>query len=296
MARPAPASARAANIVAFLTAHAGRGFTISELVDHLGMNIPSAHATLAVLCDLGFTLRDPQHRTYVLGPALAVTGFAALEQHPAIEAAISEAEKLAVELDAEVGVSAIAGRDVVFVARRGPQPLETGIGYPGDRSPLLAPIGAVFMAWADEATVLAWLERASTNARVHDFYRHALANIRSRGFSVPLPSITPNSVVDAIRRMREQPTDEGAEHELTDALQASDEVLLSFEGLSDSDEISIKTVAAPIFDPIGRVLLSISITGPAHPIRVDHVRALGERLVKSASVATRHARGRVPEV
>ena len=92
MARPAPASARAANIVAFLTAHAGRGFTISELVDHLGMNISSAHATLAVLCDLGFTLRDPQHRTYVLGPALAVTGFAALEQHPAIEAAISEAE------------------------------------------------------------------------------------------------------------------------------------------------------------------------------------------------------------
>jgi DNA-binding IclR family transcriptional regulator len=295
MARPAPAAARAANIVSFLTAHAGRGYTISELVDHLGMNIASAHATLAVLCDLGFTLRDPQHRTYVLGPALAVTGFAALEQHPAIDAAIAEAERLADELDTEVGVSAIAGRDVIFVARTGPQPLETSVGYAGDRSPLLAPFGAVYMAWADETTVEGWLDRASTSAKVRDFYLNALADIRSRGFSVPFPSITTDHVVAAIHRLREQPTDERVEEELTDALRASDEVLLSFEGLSDSDEIFIKTVAAPIFDPIGRVLLAISITGPAHKIRVDQVRALGQRLVKSASVATRHARGRIPE-
>jgi DNA-binding IclR family transcriptional regulator len=43
------------------------------------MNIASAHATLAVLSDEGFVLRDPVHRTYILGPALAATGFAALE-------------------------------------------------------------------------------------------------------------------------------------------------------------------------------------------------------------------------
>src|SRR6266568_1037470 len=120
MARPAPASVRATDIISFLTAHPSRAFTISELVRHLGMNIASAHATLAVLCDCGFLIRDPVHRTYVLGPAFAVTGFAALEQHPAIEAAIEQAEVLAAELNAEVGVTAIAGRDVIFLARRGP--------------------------------------------------------------------------------------------------------------------------------------------------------------------------------
>ncbi len=295
MARPAPAAARSVSILSFLTAHAARGFTISELVDHLGMNIASAHATLAVLCDGGFLLRDPQHRTYVLGPALAVTGFAALDQHPAIGAAIDEAEKLAAEVDAEVGVSAIAGRDVIFVARRGPQPLETSIGYPGDRSPLLAPFGAVFMAWADEAAITAWLERASSTAQVADFYRQALNDVRSRGFSVPLPSITAIPIADAMRRLREQPSDERAEQKLTDALQQSEELLLNFDRLSGSDAITIKTVAAPIFDPIGRVLLSLSITGPAHPMRVDDVFSLGQRLVKSASVATRAARGRIPE-
>ena len=48
---------------------------------------------------------------------LAVTGFAALEQHPAINAAIDQAETLAQKLDSEVCVSAIAGRDVVLVAQ-----------------------------------------------------------------------------------------------------------------------------------------------------------------------------------
>ena len=177
MARAAPASTRAVNIVAFLTAHPLRGFTISELAHHLGMNIASAHATLAVLCDGGFLLRDPVHRTYALGPALAVTGFAAMEQHPAIEAAIDQAQLLADELDAEVGVSAIAGRDVIFLARRGPEPLASSIGYPGDRTPLLAPIGAVFMAWADDAAIDAWLERAQLNPPVADLYR--LCSLRS---------------------------------------------------------------------------------------------------------------------
>jgi DNA-binding IclR family transcriptional regulator len=95
MARAAPAATRAASILAFLTANPTRGFRISELAEHLGMNLASAHATLAVLCDAGFLLRDPVHRTYVLGPALAVTGFAALEEHPAIGAAIEQAELLA---------------------------------------------------------------------------------------------------------------------------------------------------------------------------------------------------------
>lgn len=295
MARAAPASLRAASIVSFLTAHPSRGFTISELVQHLGMNIASAHATLAVLCDCGFVIRDPVHRTYVLGPALAATGFAALEQHPAIEAAIGQAEVLAKELDAEVGVTAVAGKDVIFLARRGPEQLASGIGYPGDRSPLLAPIGAVFVAWADEDAVTAWLDRAGVTGPLADHYRDALAEVRSRGFSVPLQTIGSPAVTDAFRRLRNEPTDDDAEHNLAEVLQKTDEMLLSFNSLSGSEEVVFRTVAAPIFDPIGRVLLSLSITGPEHPVPVDHVLDLGRRLVQSAAIATRQARGRVPE-
>jgi DNA-binding IclR family transcriptional regulator len=294
MARAAPAANRATSIVAFLTAHRPRGFTISELAQHLEMNLASAHATLAVLCDCGFLVRDPVHRTYVLGPALAATGFAALEQHPAIEAAIEQAELLAGELDAEVAVSAIAGRDVVLLARRGPEPLASSIGYPGDRSPLLAPIGAIFMAWADDEAVDAWLERAELSTPVADLYRAVLAEVRVRGFSVPMQSIESPAVVEAMARVRSNPTDDEAEHGLTDVLQQTDEMLITLDLQSASDELLYKTVAAPIFDPIGRVLLSLSVTGPQQPVRVDAVLQLGRRLVQSAAIATRQARGRMP--
>lgn len=294
MARPAPASARAASIVSFLTAHPSRGFTISELAQHLAMNIASAHATLAVLCDCGFVVRDPVHRTYVLGPALAATGFAALKQHPAIEAAVEQAEVLAAELDAEAGVTAIAGRDIIFLARRGPEPRATSIGYPGDRSPLLAPLGAVFMAWADEDTLTGWLGRAAVTGALAEFYRGILAEVRNRGFSVPMPAIASPAVREAMGRLRNEPTDDDAEQRLTEVLGKTDEMLLPLDGLSGSDEIVFKTVAAPIFDPIGRVLLSLSITGPEQPVRVDHVFDYGRRLVQSAAIATRQARGRVP--
>jgi len=39
----------------------------------VALGVALFHATLAVLCDSGFLLRDPVHRTYVLGPGGAAT-------------------------------------------------------------------------------------------------------------------------------------------------------------------------------------------------------------------------------
>jgi DNA-binding IclR family transcriptional regulator len=295
MPRPAPAADRAAGIVSFLTAHPSRGFTISEIVEHLGMNIASAHATLAVLSDHGFVIRDPVHRTYTLGPALVATGFAALEQHRAIDAAIEQAELLAAELDREVGLTAVAGRDVIFLARRGPEALAASIGYPGDRTPLLAPIGAVFMAWAEDAAVDEWLARAALDGEAAESYRRVLTDIRARGFSVPMRPLGGPEMADAISHLRDDPAAPDAEQHLADVLQALPELLLHFDDLPPTDKVLYKTVAAPIFDPIGRVLLSLSVTGPDHPVPVDEVLEVGRRVVRSAAVATRQGRGRMPD-
>jgi DNA-binding IclR family transcriptional regulator len=102
------------------------------------------------------------------------------------------------------------------------------------------------------------------------------------------------AIADAISRLREEPTARDAEQQLTDVLQKTDEMLVMFDELSPADKVMFKTVAAPIFDLIGRVLLSLSITGPEHLVRVDEVLDLGRRLVRSAAIATRQARGRVP--
>jgi DNA-binding IclR family transcriptional regulator len=295
MARAAPAATRAASIISFLTANPSRAFRISELAEHLGMNIASAHATLAVLCDSGFLLRDPVHRTYVLGPALAATGFAAIEQHPAVGAAIDQAELLAEELDAEMGVTAIAGRDVIFLARRGrPEPLVSSIGYPGDRTPLVAPIGAVFMAWAPDDAVGEWLARAELAPAGAERYRRILGEVRAHGFSVPMRPIASPEVTAAIARVRSVPTDPGVERHLVEVMSQTDEMLASIDSRSDDDVVVFETIAAPIFDPIGQVLLSLHFTGPEGGLPVAAVRELGHRLARSAATATRAVRGRAP--
>ena len=241
MARAAPASTRAAMIISFLTAHPSRGFTISELSRGLGMNIASAHATLAVLSDCGFVVRDPVHRTYVLGPALAVTGMAAMDQHPAIGVATERAALLGRQVGAEVSIIAHAGRDFIVLAQRGPVTwwLQE-IGYPGDRSPLLAPFGAVFMAWADDAAITAWLDRAALSAPVARLYRRQLAEVRDRGFSVTMmPALSTPAVRDAMSRLRAEPGDDLAEDRLADALrQGEEEMILPLQGIPDADEIT----------------------------------------------------------
>ena len=117
------------------------------------------------------------------------------------------------------------------------------------------------MAWTDDAAVTQWLERASLSPPLEDFYRRVLVDIRERGFSVPMPAIATPTVVEAVARLREEPNDVGRAP-LRRGVQSTDELLLLLRPSRIlSQEVQFKTVASPIFDPIGRVLLSISVTG-----------------------------------
>jgi hypothetical protein len=69
---------------------------------------------------------------------------------------------------------------------------------------------------------------------------------------------------------------------------------LPLDGLAGTDEITYTAIAAPVFDPIGSVLLSLSIAGPPHPVRAERVFELGERLAEEAAIATRQTKGRMP--
>jgi DNA-binding IclR family transcriptional regulator len=281
-------------IISFLTAHPSRGFTISEIARDLRMNIASAHATLAVLSDCGFVVRDPVHLTYVLGPALAVTGMAALDQHPAIGAATERAELLAAELGTEVAIMAVAGRDFIVLAQRGPVTPAASTVYPGYRAPLLAPFGAVFMAWAGESAITAWLDRAALSAPVAGLYRRQLAQVRALGYSVTAPALGAPAVRDAMSRLLDEPGDDMAEERVAEALRHGQEMILPVDGLSDADEITFTAIAAPVFDPIGQVLLSLSIAGPPHAVRAGRARELGRRLAEEAAIATRQTKGQMP--
>jgi DNA-binding IclR family transcriptional regulator len=277
MARPAPAATRAVDVISFLTAHPARGFTLSELVRALGMNVASAHATLAVLDDTGFVVRDPIHRTYILGPALAAVGFATMEQHPAIDAALEQADALSSELNRTILVAARAGRDAIFVARRGPAVSGEGPGYPGDKVPLKAPVGAVFVAWATDSVIEQWLERAAAGPADAIHYRGVLGEIRSRGYAVPLRASHPHSTNDP-----------------GEVPHGADERLDVLGGLASDRLVSVRTIAAPIFDAVGQVQLALSITGGEEPMTALEVHRLGQRLVRTTDAVTKRTRGVAP--
>jgi len=273
MARPAPAATRAVDVISFLTAHPARGFTLSELVRALGMNVASAHATLAVLDDTGFVVRDPIRRTYILGPALVAVGFATMEQHPAIDAALEQADALSTELNRTILVAARAGRDAIFVARRGSAVSGEIPGHPGDKVPLKAPVGAVFVAWASDSVIEHWLERAAAGPAEAIHYRGVLGEIRSRGYAVPLRASHPHAA---------------------NAPGGPDERLDVLDGLASDRFVRVRTIAAPIFDAVGQVQLALSITGGEEPMTALEVHRLGQRLMRTTDAVTKRTRGIAP--
>jgi DNA-binding IclR family transcriptional regulator len=293
MARPAPAATRAVDVISFLTAHPARGFTLSELVRALGMNVASAHATLAVLDDTGFVVRDPIHRTYILGPALAAVGFATMEQHPAIDAALEQADALSTELNRTILVAARAGRDAIFVARRGPAGSGEVPGYPGDKVPLKAPVGAVFVAWATDGAIEQWLERAAAGPAAAIHYRGVLGEIRSRGYAVPLRAMTDGGMGEGPIRLPHSSHPNATSYS-SEVPHGPDEWLEVLGGLASDHLVSVRTIAAPIFDAVGQVQLALSITGGEEPMTALEVHRLGQRLMRTTDAVTKRTRGIPP--
>ena len=118
MARPAPAAARAVQVLDLLVTHPTERFTLTELVRRTGMSLGSAHAVLAVLEQSGHVSRHPTTKAYTLGPALVVAGVVALEHHPGIEAGRRLIGPLAAELGTEVVLTARTVDEIIFVAQR----------------------------------------------------------------------------------------------------------------------------------------------------------------------------------
>lgn len=141
MARPAPAAARAVQVLDLLVTHPTERFTLSELVRRTGMSLGSAHAVLAVLESSGHVTRHPPH-AYTLSPALVVAGVVALEHQPGIDAARSLIGALAEELGTETALTARTSDEIIFIARAG-EPTPNGPAIrEGERVPLVPPLRA----------------------------------------------------------------------------------------------------------------------------------------------------------
>jgi DNA-binding IclR family transcriptional regulator len=259
MPLPALAATRALAVLDYLAAHPTDEFTLSDLAAALDVNVSSMHAVLGVLTEEGYVVRAPRLRTYSLGPSVVALGSGALERHPTIDHARDEARRLSDELDLGVAITALAGDDIVFLARVGEHRAREVAVHVGQRIPLVPPLGAVFVAWLDDEP---WLARAHDRAQMQAL----LDGVRTLGWAV---SLATGSIDDLMT-------------ELTGA---------TFDTQRTYDVVMI---AAPVFGPRGDALVAMTLLGLEPRLTAAQIAEYGVRVRDAGLVATRRSGGRVP--
>ena len=293
MPRPAPAAARAVTIIDYLVERASQALTLSEISRGTGLSLSSTQTVLGELVEGGYVIRHLARKTYVLGPALSVLGHAVKLRYPALGAASEAIRRIARLTGREILVIALAGRDVVAVDRWGrrlPRGLEIG-----HRVPFAAPLGGIFVAWGTQHEIDQWLEAGEANRTPsRDLFLDMLASTRLRGYSVTMET-TPrvHSIIDAIAAAatRPKPSARVDLQRLISRLEFDSSVTVTIEA---PNHYAVRSIAAPIFDFEGRVLLTISTADLPQEMDVQEITELGSTLRDAALAVTRETDGRLP--
>lgn len=294
LARPALSATRAIEIVNFLASHPTESFTLSDLVDRLGVNVASLHAVLGVLTESGYLARHPRHRTYTLGPALVAVGSVALEQHPVVDAAREESRRLSKDLTLDVAITARAGTEVVFVARSGTHRPRGTPAHVGMRMPIRPPMASVFFAWADQSAIREWLDlgpEATDEERRRDL--EELRFLRTRGYSVALEGDVRREIGDVLEEIAEHPGrgSRDAVDELFASAARRTQHLMEIDPRARYD---VSSLSAPVFDSSAQVVLAINLIGFAPGLSGSEVMSYGDEALKAGLIVSKRTRGNPP--
>jgi DNA-binding IclR family transcriptional regulator len=297
-ARPALAAGRAVSVIDFLAAHPTEAFSLSELVQRLGINVASVHAILGVLTDAGYLSRHPRHRTYTLGPTLVAVGTAALDHHRAIDEARDEIRRLTDELGLELTVSAAVGNELIVVAHAGRHLAHGEPVHVGQRIPLVPPLGSVFVAWAPAQTIDAWISRARHPITTDDAkrYRSSLDAVRSHGYAIGLAADAHRLLVDAIDHLADQPHEAKLLQRVDSLLADLARSSYQFKEIDSSSSYAVSMIAAPVFGGDGNVTCTLTLLGFPPALGGQELRSYAERLRSAAQGVTRRMRGRQPSI
>jgi DNA-binding IclR family transcriptional regulator len=193
----------------------------------------------------------------------------------------------------EVLVTVAAGDEIVTIARAGrrhARSLEIG-----QRVPLVAPIGASFVAWAADEEVEKWRGSEVASDGVRSFYDQILQTTKLQGYSV-ITETKPNVqiVTDAVAWAEAHP-EPTTRQELRRALSTlvpagPDDLARSREGI-----YAVRSIGAPVFDAEGRASMAISISDLPDLLSASELSELSTRFREAAATVTRQTRGVLPE-
>jgi DNA-binding IclR family transcriptional regulator len=129
------------------------------------------------------------------------------------------------------------------------------------RGPLLPPYGLVFMAWAPDGEIEAWLDAEGLEDDGKRRYRELLAQIRQRGYSTSADGDDRQRIEQAIetviRDAGHADIAQGLRKLMTDLARDRSEL----SDVQPNGRYRVRVMAAPIFDTDGRVRIGLTLTG-----------------------------------
>jgi DNA-binding IclR family transcriptional regulator len=288
MPRRSPAVERSIAVLNLLAAHPGERYTLSEIARDLRLNKATLHAILWALTEAGYLVRDPEAKTYGLGPALVALGNAAGSTFSAAEVARPEMEALAAELELDCLASTVIHGEIVILARAGtPRPFGIAV-QPGQRLPLIPPLGAVFVAWSGPEEIEAWLGRLGPiSDETRRRFRRAIEAVRERGYSVGL-----EGDAQLLQALREHGAGGPTVEEAVQGLRREEYALIDLDRRA---AYRLNHIGAPVFGPDERAALGMFLIGFQGRVPGREVERYGRRLTEAAATVTQAIHGRPAE-
>src|SRR5215211_4705039 len=290
---PSPAVLRACDLLEHLAAHPSESFSVSELARSVEVPRATCDSVLLALADRGLVHRDPDLR-YSLGAGCRALGDAAAAAGAPLNALEPIADALARATGSCVAIST-SNRGETRIERvfdHGPAfGLRTRVG---ESVALVAPFGAVFVAWDDDDAIETWVDRATGPLVGEDCVRarEALAAVRARGYSISLGVDRPDRV-----RARDHVSRHGSRNRLDARGALMSEIPVSeylAVAVADDRPHRMNHISAPVFDATGEVVYAFMMLGPSYDLTGREITALGKRVLTATRDATDRIGGKAP--
>ena len=258
--RASPPTERVVAVLDFLAEHPHDRFGLSDLARRLGLSKPTCLGIVTSLAAAGYLVRDPDDKSYRLGPSLITLGHKAQESMRVSPAAREQLRRLSARFDVTVALSGVIDDRITLLDLAVPAGTRPGVDV-GQSYPFAPPVGLMFVLW-DDVSLRAWFMKEPTiQLRTNtDRLNRVISECRTDGYLVE--RLTPGG-----RRLYALMA--GMSSDLPDELRAllgelisdiGERVYLRSENRRARDARSdISVISAPVFDHYRRQTMVASM-------------------------------------
>ncbi|MGN2639661.1 helix-turn-helix domain-containing protein [Nocardia takedensis] len=290
VARRSAPTERVVQVLDFLVEQRGKRFGLSELARELDLAKPTCLGILTELTAGGYLVRDPDHLTYGLGPALIAAGRVAQEGFAISAFARTELERLTARYRTTCTASAVVGERIAILEATGPGMVKVGASYV-----FAPPVGLMYVLWDTDAAFDAWLATPPTVPLRQDEarLRSIVADCRARGYLVESMTAAGRRLYGLLAGVAARDLPPELREIVGELVSSLGERVYLGTDLRPRKEHAVSLLAAPTYDADGRQNMVLTMyVGAA--ITGAEIERRGRALVAAADAVTAGSGGRRP--